>query len=110
MTTGAIGRATAIHSTAALSSGANAWLNADTAGARADTDADTGSDTDTGCAGTNAWLDADTPGTHADTRSDTDTGCTGTNARNNAHTARAAIPDATRWCAVCIAVNPGFSR
>jgi hypothetical protein len=62
----------------------------------------------------NAGLNADTPGAHANTRSDADTGCAGTNAGSDANTARAPalsrLPHTTLRRAVCIAVNSGFSR
>lgn len=97
-TTGAIDRAAVIHLAAeAVSSDANAGLNADTPGAHASTT----SDADTGCAGTNAWSNADT-------------GCAGTNARSDANTARTPalrpLPNTTLRRAICITINSGFRR
>lgn len=84
-TTGAIDRTAAIHlALEAVSSDADAGLNADTAGA------------------------------HANTRSDADTGCAGSNAGSDADTARAPtlsrLPNTTLRRAICITVNSGFCR
>ncbi|MGZ5909640.1 MAG: hypothetical protein ACXWLB_07170, partial [Reyranella sp.] len=87
--TGTIDRTSAIHlavvpsKTSAVSSDANAGLNAHTACAHADT----GSDADTDRARTNAWIDA--------------------------HAARAdaiRLPDTALRRAICIAINRGLSR
>ncbi len=57
-----------------------------------------------------ATLNADTRSTHANARSHADTGRSGTNATYYAHAARARFPDTARWRAVSITVNRGSSR
>jgi hypothetical protein len=97
-TTGSIDRAATIHFAAkAVSSDANAGLNADAPRAHAGTR----SDADTGCAGTDAGSDADT-------------GCTGTYARSDPDTAGTPtlgpLPNTALRRAICITVNSGFRR
>ena len=62
----------------------------------------------------NAGLNADAPRTHADTGSNTDTCCARANARKTptprAPDAESWLPDTALRRAVCVAVNRGFSR
>ena len=61
----------------------------------------------------NAGLNADAPRAHADTGSNADTGCARTNAGNDTHAARAdaiRLPDTALRRAVRVAINRGFSR
>jgi hypothetical protein len=110
-TTGAIDRTATIHlAFEAVSSDANAGLNADTPRAHTST----GSDADTDCAGTNARRDTGTGGTGTNARCDADTGGTSTKARRDADTARAPalspFPNTALRRAICVTVNSGFSR